>query len=89
MTVRPKDRAWVSIKADGKIAVRGIISAPDVKTVRATDQIVFYTGNAGAVEISFNGQIIPLPGGPNTEGVLVFNSHGVVVPKPASTSQER
>ena len=87
VTVRAKDRAWVSIKSDGKYTVRGIISPPDVKTVRATDQIVFWTGNAGAVEISFNGQRVPLEGGPNTEGVLVFNSHGVVIPKPAVATQ--
>ena len=89
VAVRAKDRAWVSIKSDGKYAVQGIISPPDVKTVRATNQVVFYTGNAGAVEISFNGQLIPLPGGPNEKGVLVFNSHGVVVPKPAAASQEQ
>jgi cytoskeleton protein RodZ len=89
VAVRAKDRAWVSIKSDGKYAVQGIISPPDVKTVRATGQVIFYTGNAGAVEISFNGQLIPLPGGPNEKGVLVFNSHGVVVPKPTSASQEQ
>jgi len=83
VTVRAKDRAWVSIKSDGQIAVRGIISPPDVKTVRANDQVVFFTGNAGAVEVSFNGQPVPLAGGPNEEGVLVFNSRGAVSPKPA------
>lgn len=87
VTVRAKDRAWVSIKSDGKYTVRGIISPPDVKTVHATDQIVFWTGNAGAVEVSFNGQRVPLEGGPNTEGVLVFNSHGVVIPRPATATQ--
>jgi cytoskeletal protein RodZ len=87
VTVRAKDRAWVSIKSDGKYTVRGIISPNDVKTVHATDQIVFYTGNAGAVEISFNGQRVPLEGGPNTEGVLVFNSRGVVIPRPAVATQ--
>jgi hypothetical protein len=82
VAVRAKDRAWVSIKTDGKITVRGIISPPDVKVVHATGEIVFWTGNAGAVEISFNGQSVPLAGGPNSEGTLVFNSHGVVIPKP-------
>jgi len=86
--VRATDRAWVSIKSDGKYTVRGIISPPDVKVVRATDQIVFFTGNAGAVEISFNGQRVALAGGPNSEGVLVFNSHGVVIPKPGSPAPE-
>ena len=84
VTVRAKDSAWVSIKSDGKFAVRGIIRSPDVKSVRASDQVVVWTGNAGAVEVSFNGQPVPLAGGPNQEGVLVFDSRGVVVaPKPA------
>jgi cytoskeleton protein RodZ len=83
VTVRAKDSAWISIKSDGRFAVRGIIRSPDVKTVRASDQVVVWTGNAGAVEVSFNGQPVPLAGGPNQEGVLVFNSRGVVAPKPA------
>jgi cytoskeleton protein RodZ len=77
VTVRAKDRAWVSIKSDGKILVQGIIQPPEVKTIRATTQIVFWTGNAGALELSFNGTNIPLRGGANDEQVLVFNSHGL------------
>ena len=68
MTVRANDSAWVSIKSDGKFAVRGIIGPPDVKTIHASDQVVFWTGNAGAVEVAFNGQPVPLAGGPNQEG---------------------
>jgi cytoskeleton protein RodZ len=83
VTVRAKDSAWVSIKSDGSILVRGIIRPPDVKTIRANEQVVFFTGNAGAVEVSFNGQTVPLVGGPNQEGVLVFNPQGLVPPKPA------
>ena len=83
LTIRPKDSAWVSIKADGKFVVRGIIKPPDVKTIRATSQVVFWTGNAGAVEVSFNGKSVPLAGGENDERVLVFNSRGLL-PSPAS-----
>ena len=85
--VRPKDSAWVSLKSDGKYVVRGIIKPPEMKTIHATSQVVFYTGNAGAVEVSFNGKNVPLTGGPNTEQVLVFDSRGVVPdkrPKPAA-----
>ena len=49
-----------------------------MKTIHATSQVVFYTGNAGAVEVSFNGKNVPLTGGPNAEQVLVFDSRGVV-----------
>ena len=83
ITVRPKDRAWVSIKADGNYVVRGIIKPPDIKTIRATDQVVFYTGNAGAVEVAFDGKNVPVTGGPNDEQVLVFGSHGLLPRAPA------
>jgi cytoskeleton protein RodZ len=83
VTVRAKDSAWVSVKSDGKFAVQGIIRPPDVKTVHASGQVIVWTGNAGALEVSFNGQRVPLTGGPNQEGVLVFNSHGALSPKPA------
>ncbi len=76
--VKAKDRAWVSIKSDGKIMVRGIIKPPDIKTIHATDQVVFWTGNAGDVAVSFNGRDVPLSGGQNAEAVLVFNSRGLL-----------
>ena len=78
VTVRPKDTAWVSIKSDGKVVVRGIITPPDVKTIHATNQVVFFTGNAGSVEVAFNGKNVPLSGGHNAEQTLVFDSRGLL-----------
>ena len=82
VTVRPKDRAWVSIKQDGKITVRGIIGPPDVKTIRANEQVVFWTGNAGAIDLTFNGQPVAIAGGPNEVAVLVITPKGAVPGKP-------
>ncbi len=83
ITIRPTGRAWVSIKSDGKFVVHGIIKPPDVKTIRAGSQVIFWTGNAGAVEVSFNGKNVPLTGGKNDERVLVFNSGGLLPPAAA------
>ena len=83
VTVRAKDRARVQIKSDGKVLVHGVLNPADVKTVRATDKVVFWTGNAGEVELSFNGKNVPLNSGENDEQVLVFNSHGLL-PLPAT-----
>ncbi len=87
VVIRPKDSAWVSVKSDGKFVVRGIIRPPDVKTIRATSQVVFWTGNAGAVDVSFNGKNVPLPGDANQEGVLVFDSRGVMRHPAAAATQ--
>ena len=84
ITVRPKDRAWVSIKADGNYVVRGIIKPPEVRTIHASNEVVFFTGNAGAVEIVFDGKNVPVTGGPNDEQTLVFNPHGLL---PRETGQ--
>ena len=83
ITVRPKDRAWVSIKADGNYVVRGIIKPPEVRTIHANSQVVFFTGNAGAVEVAFDGKNVPLTGGANSEQTLVFDSHGLLPKAPA------
>lgn len=88
VTVRPKEAAWVSIKSDGQYVVRGIIRPPDVKTIRATNQVVFFTGNAGAVEVTFNGKSVPLTGGANQEQVLVFDSRGVSPKTPSKTGAQ-
>ena len=83
LTVRAKDRARVEIKSDGKVLVQGVMNPADVKTIRATNKVVFWTANAGEIELSFNGKVIPLNSGENDEQVLVFNSHGLL-PRPTT-----
>jgi len=76
VTVRPKSPAWVAIKADGKSVVRGIIKPPATKTIRASDQVVFYTGNAGEIQVAVDGKDIPVTGGANEARTLVFKAPG-------------
>ena len=78
ITIRPTGPAWVSVKSDGIYVVRGIIKPPDVKTIHASSQVVFFTGNAGAVDVAFNGKNVPLNGGSNTEQTLVFTTKGLL-----------
>jgi cytoskeleton protein RodZ len=78
ITIRPTGPAWISVKSDGIYVVRGIIKPPDVKTIHASGQVVFFTGNAGAVDVAFNGKNIPLTGGSNTEQTLVFTTKGLL-----------
>ena len=46
------------------------------KSVGARDQIVIKTGNAGALDISFNGKKLPAQGAPNEVKTLTFNPRG-------------
>jgi cytoskeleton protein RodZ len=77
--------SWVSIKADGRIAVRGIVQTDQTKTVQASDEIVVWTGNAGSTQVSFNGNPVPVTGGVNEVKLLVFKPNGLQAAPPART----
>jgi cytoskeleton protein RodZ len=77
VVVRTKGRAWVSLKADGKYLVRGILDADQVRTLHANQEIVVWTGNAGMTEVAFQGKAVPTEGGPNEAWVLVFTPEGL------------
>jgi len=78
VVVSTTNRAWVSIKADGNITVRGIISSDQPrKVVHAKKEVVVWTGNAGATEVLFEGKPVPVEGGVNQPKVLVFKPDGL------------
>jgi cytoskeleton protein RodZ len=89
VVVTTTGRAWVSLKADGKIEVRGILDADQVKTLHANQEVVVWTGNAGSTKVSFEGKPVPLEGGVNEARVLVFKPNGLQpaaqpAPRPAA-----
>ncbi len=69
--------AWLSIKADGKIETRGILATGQSRTIRANDEVVVWTGNAGVTHVSFDGRPISVEGGANDVKVLVFRPNGL------------
>jgi len=77
VVVTTKGRAWVSLKTDGKFAVRGILDAGQVRTLHADQEIVVWTGNAGMTEVTFQGKPVPMEGGANEAWVLVFTPEGL------------
>lgn len=75
--VKTTGRAWVSLKADGKILVRGVLDADQARTLHADQEIVVWTGNAGATQVSFEGKPVSMEGGVNEPKVLVFKPNGL------------
>lgn len=75
-------RAWLSLKADGKYVVRGVLDAGQERTIHADQEIIVWTGNAGATEVSFQGKPVPVEGGPNEARVLVFKPDGLQPQRP-------
>lgn len=83
--VKTTGRAWVSLKADGKVLVSGVLAADQVRTLHADKEIVVWTGNAGATQVFFDGKQVPVEGGVNESRVLVFKPNGLQsTPQPSA-----
>lgn len=58
VAVKVSDDCWAQILADGKEVYEGILKPGESKTWEAEQTIVVKLGNAGAAELSHNGQIV-------------------------------
>lgn len=75
--IQAREDSWVSITADGKQIFEDTLTAPAEKSIEARNQIVIKTGNAGALDIAFNGKKLPLQGGYNRVKTLTFDPSGL------------
>ena len=56
--------------------MQATLNASAEKSIGARDQVVIKTGNAGALDISFNGKKLPTQGAPNEVKTLTFDPSG-------------
>jgi cytoskeleton protein RodZ len=76
--VKAKEDSWVSIVADGKSVMQRVLSADKHKKVKAGKTLILRTGNAGGIEVSFNGRSLGALGNENEPRTLTFNASGLV-----------
>ncbi len=76
--VKAKEDSWVSIVADGKSVMQRVLSADKEKKIKAGKSVILRTGNAGGIEVSFNGRRLGALGNENEPRTLTFNASGLV-----------
>ncbi len=74
--VRTVEESWVSVVGDGKVLMEGVLPPAQSKTFRAQKNMVLKTGNAGGVELSYNGRQLPVLGKSKEVKSLTFTSDG-------------
>jgi len=62
LTIEATEAAWVQVKADKTPAVQKLMQAGEKLTTEAKDRITVDLGNAGGVQITFQGQSLGSPG---------------------------
>ena len=79
VVIKAKEDSWISIIADGHSVIGGrVLSADREKLVKAARQIILRTGNAGGIEVTFNGVSLGSLGNENEPRTLTFNANGLV-----------
>lgn len=78
LLIRAKEDSWVSIVADGRSVMQRVLIADRQKLVKAGKQIVLRTGNAGGIDVIFNGKSVGALGNENEPRTLTFNATGLV-----------
>jgi cytoskeleton protein RodZ len=56
LKIKVTKKSWVSITADGKLILKDTLEAGTEKSVKASDKVEMVLGNAGGVEVSYNGK---------------------------------
>jgi cytoskeleton protein RodZ len=78
--IKAREDSWLVVSADGKEIMQDTLHASAEKSVGARNQIVIKTGNAGALDISFNGRKLPTQGSDNEVKTLLFDPNGLRSP---------
>ncbi len=73
------DQAWISVSTDGKEVYNGTLHPRETKTLEGHETARIRTGNAGGVEVSFNGRNLGPLGTKGQVRTVVFNRNGYEV----------
>jgi len=76
VVVKATKQSWVSSRADDKPTPGRLLAANSEATFRARNNLRLLIGNAGGVEVSFNGKTLPVVGEENKSKTLIFTPAG-------------
>jgi cytoskeleton protein RodZ len=77
LAIRANQETWVSMEVDGKPYMDEVLIAGNERTVRAHESIVLKTGNAGGLEVSYNGKPSTPVGKEGQVRTLTFTPEGL------------
>jgi cytoskeleton protein RodZ len=78
VVIKAKEDAWISVIADGRRVSHGTLRANKQRFIRAGKQIILTTGNAGGIDVSFNGRPLGAIGSESEARTLMFTPTGQV-----------
>ncbi len=77
------ETTWLSITSEGKNIFSGVLEPSQTKTLRASDVAKMKVGNAGGIDVRWNGKAIGPIGGRGQVRVVLFTPEGYQILPPA------
>jgi cytoskeleton protein RodZ len=84
LALRAHDEVWLSTAVDGKPPSESIMEDGQSIIVHASDRAILKVGNAGALDVAFNGQKVPVRAAEGEVRTLTFTASGLQVPAVAA-----
>jgi cytoskeletal protein RodZ len=78
VVVQTREDSWVKVTADGKTTSSELLTAGSERTFRARKEIVVKAGNAGGIDLQFNGKKLDTKGEYGEVKTVTFGPQGIV-----------
>ncbi len=80
LVIKAKEKVWLQIKVDGKVAFQSMLAKGSAESWQADEKIEMWVGNAGAIQVELNGQLLGKIGRPGqTLKHVVFTRSGLSI----------
>ncbi len=89
LEIHANSQAWIRVIADSKHLFSGVLDANQSRSFEAAQSILLRTGNAGAVELTWNGQVLQAigPAGQVRDAQFTANAWKIVPLSPARPAE--
>ncbi|HYU46318.1 MAG TPA: RodZ domain-containing protein [Terriglobales bacterium] len=86
--IQAREDSWTTITADGQTVYSGILSAGDQRAIRGRKEVIVKAGNAGGIDLRFNGKELDRQGDSGQVRTLTFGPGGITANSPATSPIE-
>src|SRR5581483_9075728 len=86
--VQAQESTWISVRTDGQYSFSGVLDANQVRSVGGNRNVLLKVGNAGGVEVRFNGKAVGPLGAKGSVRTIQFTSGGFQILPPEAPKPE-
>jgi cytoskeleton protein RodZ len=86
IVIHAREDSWISITTDGKDSLSEILAAGNERTIQGRKEVIVKVGNAGGIDLHFNGQKVGTRGEFGEVKTVTFGPRGIISSAPEPTS---